>query len=298
MLQIKSKKFFTITTILSILLSLNLGLTSCSNDTNSSQNNTPTTVSTLEKIRNDDKIAIGIKTDYRPFGFIDEGGKNVGLEVDIAHYLTKELLGEETKVEFVPVVASNRIEFLKQGKVDLVIATMNDTPERRKVIDFSENYYASGTGLLTKKDSGINSWDDLKGKTVCGIQGSFYNKKLTEMGIKMSNFPGTPEAYKALQEGRCIGFAFDDSALAGKLLEPEWSQDWHQALPSILLQPWGMGIKKGDQEFVDAINEAIIKMEAEGFIVDGVNKWKIPSTEYAQTRMSQAQEKTQNNTTN
>ena len=294
MLQIKSKKFFTITTILSILLSLNLGLTSC-NNTDSSQNTTPSNTSssssTLDKIKNDDKITIGIKTDYRPFGFIDEEGKNVGLEVDIAHYLTKELLGEESKVEFVPVVASNRIEFLKQGKVNLVIATMNDTEDRRKVIDFSENYYASGTGLLTKKDSGIASWDDLKGKTVCGIQGSFYNKELTEMGIKMSNFPGTPEAYKALQEGRCIGFAYDDSALAGKLLEPEWSQDWHQALPSILVQPWGMGIKKGDQELLDAVNEAIIKMEAEGFIVDGENKWKIPSTEYAQTRMSQAQEK-------
>ena len=267
-------------------ITLTIGITACSN-----QDTQESPEGTFEKIKENDKIVIGVKTDYAPFGFIDENGQNAGLEIDIARNLTKELLGSEEKVEFVPVVAANRIEFLQQGKVDLVIATMTDTEERREVIDFSENYYSAGTGLLTKKDSGIASWDDLKGKKVCGIQGSFYNKDLTERDIEMVNFPGTAEAYKALQEGRCIGFAYDDSALVGKLLEPEWSQDWHQPLNPILEQPWGMGIRKDDEAFLEAVNDEIIQMEAEGFIVEGEKKWKIPATKYAEERMKQAEEK-------
>ena len=255
---------------------------------------TPSAEGTLGKIKSRDKIIIGVKTDYLPFGFIDENGKNAGLEIDIARYISAELLESAEKVEFVPVVASNRIEFLQQGKVDLLIATMNDTEKRRQVIDFSENYYASGTGLLTRKDSGVSSWEDLKGKKVCGIQGSFYNKELTEMGIEMVNFPGTAEAYTALKDGRCLGFAYDDSGIVGKLLEPEWSEDWHQGVPVILVQPWGMGIRKGDSKFLETINSAILKMEGEGFIVEGEKKWQIPATDYAQERMEKAKQLMEN----
>lgn len=251
----------------------------------------PEAKGTLDAIQDKGKIAIGIKTDYRPFGFIDEDGKNAGLEVDIARYLANEVLGSEDKVEFVPVVASNRIEFLQQGRIDVVIATMTDTEERREKIDFSENYYSDGAGLLTQKKNSLKSWDELKGKKVCGIQGSFYNKELTEKGIQLVNFTGTAEAYKGLQDGRCIGFVYDNSALAGKLLETQWAEDWHLPLPVILSKPWGMGIRKGDTQMLEAVNAAILKMEAEGYIVEGEKKWKIPVTDYTKKRMEQAQEK-------
>lgn len=253
-----------------------------------------TTGNTLESIKERDKIVIGVKTDYSPYGFIDKNGENAGLEIDIAKYITNELLASKDKVEFVSVSAANRIDFLRQGKIDLVIATMTKTPEREQIIDFSEEYYSAGAGLLTRKDSGINEWDDLRGKKVCGIQGSFYNKQLTEKGIQMVNFPGTAEAYKAVEERRCIGFVYDNSALVGKLLEPSWAKNWHQPLPAILETPWGMGIRKNDKVFLDAVNNAIIKMEAEGFVVEGEKKWNIPPTEHAKKRMKQAEEKKTN----
>jgi polar amino acid transport system substrate-binding protein len=274
-------------------VSITVSLAACSTATNSSSSTSEntSTKNTLAEIKKRDRIVIGVKTDYTPYAFIDANSKNAGLEIDIARYLTKEILGSDTKVEFVPVVASNRIQLLKQGKIDLVIATMTITEERRKEIEFSEPYYAAGTGLLTRKNSGISTWESLKGKKVCGIQGSFYNKDLTNMGIEMVNFPGTAEAYTALKDGRCLGFAYDDSALAGKLLEPSWSGDWHQPLPVIFSKPWGMGIRKGDAVLLKTVNDAILKMEAEGFVVKGEQKWKIPATDYVKERMEKAQKK-------
>ncbi|NEP13759.1 MAG: transporter substrate-binding domain-containing protein [Symploca sp. SIO2C1] len=250
-----------------------------------------TTENTLEEIKGRDKIVIGVKTDYTPFGFIDSDGKNAGLEIDIAHKITEEILDSEEKVEFVPVTTFNRIKFLKEGKVDLVIATMTDTEKRRQEIDFSENYYSSGVGLLTKKDNEIQTWEELKGKKVCSIEDAFYNKKLTEMKIEIVNFLRTSEAYKSLKEGRCIGFAYDESGVVAKLQEPEWSQNWHQPLEPILQTSWGMGVRKGDDQFLTTVNDAIFKMEAEGFIVEGENKWNIPPTEYVEKRMEQAKGK-------
>ncbi|NET57965.1 MAG: transporter substrate-binding domain-containing protein [Symploca sp. SIO2E6] len=278
-------KYSKIATLAVSLLAATLSITACSGS-----NTGDTAAGILEEIKERDKIVIGVKTDYKPFGFIDSDGQNAGLEIDIARQLTEEILDSEDKVEFVPVVASNRIEFLKQGKIDLVIATMTETEERRQEIDFSENYYSDGAGLLTKKDNDIKAWEDLKGKKVCGVQGAFYNKDLTEMGVEMVNFPGTAEAYKALKDGRCVGFAFDNSALAGKLQDSEWSQDWHQPLEVILEQPWGIGVRKGEEEFLNTVNDAILKMEAEGFIVEGEKQWQIPSTKYAKERMEKAKE--------
>jgi len=276
-------KSLKIATLAVSLLAATISITACT-----STSTEGTAEGTLGAIKEKDQMVIGVKTDYSPFGFIDSDGNNAGLEIDIARKLTEEILDSEEKVEFVPVVAANRIEFLKQGKVDIVIATMTETEQRKQEIDFSENYYSDGAGLLTKKDNDLKTWEDLKGKKVCGVQGAFYNKDLTEMGVEMVNFPGTAEAYKALKDGRCLGFAFDNSALAGKLQESEWSQDWHLPLEVILERPWGMGIRKGEENFLTAVNDAILNMEAEGFIVEGEKKWKIPPTKYAKERMSKA----------
>ena len=106
----------------------------------------------LDDIKKKGVLVVGTKADYRPFGFLDPSGKIVGFEPDLAADVAKRL---GVKLELVPVVASNRIQFLQQGKIDLMIATMSDTPERRKIVDIIEpNYYGSGTNILAPKSAG------------------------------------------------------------------------------------------------------------------------------------------------
>ncbi len=116
----------------------------------------------LQDIKKKGVLIVGTKADYRPFGYLDPSGKIIGFEPDLAADVAKRL---GVKLELVPVVASNRIQFLQQGKIDLMIATMSDTPERRKIVDIVEpDYYASGTNVMAKKSENLKSWDQLQGQ--------------------------------------------------------------------------------------------------------------------------------------
>ena len=129
------------------------------------------------------------------------------------------------KLELEPVVSSNRMQFLQQGKIDLMIATMNDKPDRRQVVGIIEPlYYASGVNMLASKKAGLKSWEQLKGKKVCGIQGAWYNKPVAEKyGADIVAFKGQTEAETALMQGNCIGWVYDDTAFAERLADPKWN---------------------------------------------------------------------------
>ena len=234
----------------------------------------------LQDIKKKGVLVVGSKADYRPFGYLDPSGKIVGFEPDLAADVAKRL---GVKLELVPVVASNRIQFLQQGKIDLMIATMSDTPERRKIVDIVQpDYYASGTNVMAKKSENLKSWDQLKGKKVCLIQGSFYNKELQEKyGIEGVAFPGTAEAYSALRNGNCVAFAYDDTAIQGELQKPEWS-DYDMPLDSILIQPWGLAVKLGEKDFADFMSNVVKDWHKSGMIIELEKKYHIKPTKFAQ----------------
>ncbi|HYB54794.1 MAG TPA: transporter substrate-binding domain-containing protein [Alphaproteobacteria bacterium] len=234
----------------------------------------------LSDIKKRGTLIVGTKADYKPYGFRDPAGNIVGLEPDLAADVAKRL---SVKLELVPVVASNRMQFLDQGKIDLMIATMTDTPERRKVVEIIDpDYYASGTNLLAPKSAHLKDWSELKGKPVCLIQGSFYNKELQEKyGIEPVAFKGTSEAYAALKSGNCVGVAYDDTALFGQLLDPEW-KDYEVPLKSILVQPWGLAVKLGETDLVKFMHDAIIDWHKTGFILGLEKKWGLPNSQYAE----------------
>jgi len=97
-------------------------------------------LSSLEKIKENDVIRIGVFGDKPPFGYIDENGENQGYDIYLAKRITKDLLGDESKVEFVVTEAANRVEYLQSGKVDLILANFTVTPERKEAVDFANPY--------------------------------------------------------------------------------------------------------------------------------------------------------------
>ena len=227
------------------------------------------------------KVVVGVKADYKPWGFRNENGDLVGMEIDMAQDVA-DALGVE--LELVPVQSSNRMQFLEQGKIDLMIATMSDRSDRRKVVGIIEpNYYTSGTNVLAK--SGIvSSWDDLKGKPVCGKQGAFYNKIVSKRyGAKVVAFVNNAEAKQALRDGKCIAWVYDDSSIGSDLASGEWS-GFEMPLSSEDDNPWGLAVPVEEVDGVWGNFMAGISYRwlVSGRLIELEKKWEIKPTTFLQ----------------
>lgn len=236
---------------------------------------------TLADVKARGVLTVGVKNDYPPYGYMDNNGQTVGFEISLARYIAGELLGSPDKIKLVPVNASNRMQFLNAGQIDLVMATLGVTPERAKEIDFSKQYVsAAGPSVLAPKAAKFDQWEQLKGQKLCGIQGAYFNKTVTErFGLQLVNFTALPEAYRALQDHRCIAMVFDDITLQNKLKEPGWDS-YKIAVKPYEFTPMAAGLRKGDTSFADAINKAITKAEAENKLIDWEKQFNMPASDY------------------
>ena len=215
----------------------------------------------VQAIKNRGKLICGVKFDVTGFGLRNPTTNQVeGLDADLCREIAKEL---GVQPEFVEAVSANRIPFLQQDKVDLIISTFTINEERKQQVDFSVPYYEAGQSILVKSDSPIQSVDDLNGKTVCTGEGSTSEKNLQAKApqAKLLLFKTYTEAGQALADGRCEAVSTDDSILFGLA---EKFQGTKLVGGKFTTEPLGIGIKKGQQDLVQAVNDALQKMKADG----------------------------------
>lgn len=237
---------------------------------------------TLAKIKEKGSVAIGVKADSKPWGYLDSSGKVIGMEVDLAQDIANRL---GVKLEPVIVQSSNRIQFLEQGRVDLLIATMYDTPQRRRVIDMIQpHYYSAATNVLAPKKVGLKSWKDLEGKQVCGQQGSVYNKWIEKTyKANAMSLPTIEEAYAALRAGNCVGFVYNDLLVSMAAKEPAWA-DYEVPLESEDRQYHSIGVRKGEaeSELGKLLSETVIDWHRSGKLIELNAKWGVTPNSYLQ----------------
>ena len=236
--------------------------------------------SSLDKIKERGVLVVGTKADYKPFGFRDPNGAIVGFEPDLAKGIADKL---GVKLQLEPVISSNRMQFLEQGKIDLMIATMSDKPDRRKIVGILEpSYYASGVNVLANKKANLKSWEQLKGQKVCAIQGAWYNKPVAEKyGAEIVAFKGQAEAETALQQGNCIGWVYDDTAFAERLADPNWA-GFEMPLNTIMEEPWGIAVRLNERDgpWGQFVSKQIEEWHRTGKLIDLEKKWNIPASPF------------------
>ena len=237
----------------------------------------PAAADQLAEIKSKGTLTVGVKTDYPPWGMRDASGNIVGMEADMAADVAKRL---GVKIELVSVVSSNRMQFLQQGKIDLMIATMSDTPERRKVVGIVDPvYYAAGVAVLANKKAGIKGAADFKGKPVCALQGAFYNNDLQSKytGEDLVAFKGVPEAEQALLDGRCVGFVYDDVVLVWKKAQDatKWADFDVVQLNEWQPVPWGLAVKieELDGAWGKFMSSTVADWLKAGTLMDLEKKW-------------------------
>lgn len=233
-----------------------------------------------KKVMERGKIIVGVKADYKPWGFRSESGDIVGMEADMAQDVA-DAMGVE--LEMVAVQSSNRMQFLEQGKIDMMIATMSDRPDRRKIVGIPlPNYYTSGTNVMSPKALGLKNWEDLRGKPVCGKQGAFYNKIVTERyGANVVAFTGNAEAKQALRDKKCIAWVYDDSSIMSDLSSGNYD-DYEMPLASEDDNPWGLAVPLGEKEcvFGQFMSGMTVNWHHSGRLIELEKKWGIQATKY------------------
>ena len=235
-----------------------------------------------KKVMERGKIVIGVKADYKPWGFRDENGNLVGMEIDMAMDVAAKM---GVEAELVPVQSSNRMQFLEQGKTDMFIATMSDRADRREIVGIpGPNYYTSGTNIMSPKALAFKEWEDLRGKPVCGKQGAFYNKIVEERyGVEVVAFTGNAEAKQALRDKKCVAWVYDDSSIGSDLASGNWD-DFEMPLSSEDDNPWGLAVPLAEQSciFGNFMSGVQYNWHREGTLIELEAKWGIKPTAYLQ----------------
>jgi glutamate transport system substrate-binding protein len=230
--------------------------------------------STMAALQQKGKIIVGTKFDQPGFGLKNPTtGKVEGFDVEVAKLIAVGIFGGtvedvESKVEFVETVSAVRESSITDGKVDMVVATYTINDARKQIVDFAGPYFEAEQDIMVKKDdTTIKSVKDLNGKKVCSVQGSTSIKNVVlpqnaPQADTSIQFKTYSECAEALGDGRVQAVTTDNTILAGlvqasagayKLVGAPFSKE-----------PYGIGIKKGDEAFRTFLNDRIEEIEESG----------------------------------
>lgn len=230
-----------------------------------------------EQIIKRDKLIVGVKSDSKPFGFIDVNSLEiVGFDIDIAKRIAKDILGDENKIKLVPVTPENRIETLTSGKADIIVATMSVTKQRQEIIDFSEPYYVAGQSAAVLSNGKIHSYSDLNRKRVLVVLGTTTSLdiKNTIPGSFIVGYKDYNELFDALKNSKGDAAATDDAILAGFVMD---NPEYKILNPRLTIEPYAVGLRKGQDSAAlkYAVNRTIVNMKSDGTISALKQKWLV-----------------------
>lgn len=235
----------------------------------------------LQDIKDRGALRCATLTDSVPLGFQDPNTREiVGLDVDLCKALAKRL---GVKAELQGIAVSARIPTLVSGRADVVAAALGYTKDRAEQINFSSAYYQVPIKILVKDNSGIKSFSDFDDKRVSAIKSStpeLYARQQIP-NAKVVGFEDAPSAFLALQQGKVQGMAMSEPAAIRFHVRSENMRFLDQSLH---FEPNCVGIKKGETALTEAIDKALVDMEASGELQALWDQWYGEKSEFKLTR--------------
>ncbi len=217
---------------------------------------------TLDEIKDSGKITIGVFSDKNPFGYVDENGDYQGYDVYFADRLAKDL---GVDVEYVSTEPASRVEYLKTGKVDLILANFTVTDERAESVDFCLPYMKVALGVVSPDDALITSADELNGKTLIVAKGTTAEAYFSENypDVNLLKFDQYADAYNALLDGRGDALSTDNTEVLAWALQ---NDGFSVGIDSIGNQDTiAPAVAQGNKTLLDWVNSEIESLAGEQF---------------------------------
>ena len=225
---------------------------------------------TLDAIKAKGQIVCGVNTGLAGFSQADAAGNWTGLDADFCKAVAAAVLGDATKIKWVPLNAQQRFAALQSGEIDVLArnTTFSLTRDASLGLHVTGVTYYDGQGFMVTTKSKIKDAKQLKGQTVCVQSGTTTEKNLTDfskangLGIKPVVFEKVEAATGAYFAGRCIAYTTDASGLASVRNKEAKVPDEHLILPQLISkEPLGPMVRRGDDEWF-----AIIKWVIHGLL--------------------------------
>lgn len=227
---------------------------------------------TVDEIVKRGSVKIGVLVGAPPFGSVDAQGNAVGYDADVAALVGKYMGVPVTMVQLTP---PSRIPALESGKVDFLVATLAPTPERAKVVMFTNPYSAFQVGIYAHKDTAISKWEDLKGMTVGVNRGSSVEREFVnrekELGLTILRFDDDATTMQALFSGQVQAIAGPDAqANAAMRLRGDTTSEVKFIFQ---VQPNSMTVRKDAYDLHQWLNNTIYYIKQNGELDAIARKW-------------------------
>jgi glutamate/aspartate transport system substrate-binding protein len=240
-------------------------------------------VDTLKRVKDTGAITIGVREASVPFSYIDAQKQPQGYSIDlclkVADAVKAELKMPRLDVRFLPVTSGNRIEMVKDGKVDLECGSTTNTRGRQKDVAFAYTTFVAGIKMLAKKSSHIGSVEDLRGKTVVVTKGTTSDKMIKQLNeervLKLTILEATDhnESFAAVADGRAVAFPMDDILLYGLISKAAKPDDFAVVGRYLSVEPYGIMLRKDDPAFEHLVDRTLNELFQSGEIKRIYARW-------------------------
>ena len=232
---------------------------------------------TLADVQKAGKLTIATSPDFPPFESLGADGQVFGIEIDILNIICQEL-GVELDIQQVDF--ESVLPGVQAGKYDVGVSGISVTPAREENTLFTDPYCLAAQAIVVLKDSAITCKADLEGKTVSVQTATTAEEFCMGAGYTVNAYTANADAQEALLSGKVDAWVIDDLTAAEmvKLYNEEHGETLVVLDEAMTTEPYAFAFKLGNDELVDAINEIINKLVADGTVAEIFAKYEAPYT--------------------
>ncbi|CEJ14308.1 Glutamate/aspartate periplasmic-binding protein precursor [bacterium YEK0313] len=253
---------------------------------------------TLKKARDTGVVTIGYREASFPFSYLDARREPIGYSIDLCRLIVETMsdeIGRELQLKWVPVTSASRFEALTSGQIDLECGSTTQNVERQATASFSPVIFVAGTKLMVRRDAGIRSFRDLRGKTVVVTAGTTNEKALRDVSTRFNigaNIVATPDhdqSFAMFMEGKADAYAGDDILLYGQVARAQADDKVMVVGDFLSYDPYGIMFRRGDPAMAGLVDRMFRTIAESRELEHTYNRWfmhRLPGGERLRLPMS------------
>jgi glutamate/aspartate transport system substrate-binding protein len=250
---------------------------------------------TLKKIKDSGAVTMGVRESSGALSYTLGDGKYVGYHVEICQKVLadvqKQLGLAKLDVKYQPVTSQNRVPLVQNGTVDIECGSTTNNATRQKDVAFAVTTFIEEVRIAVKANSGINSVEQLVGKTVATTTGTTsvltLRKHERANGVSFKEVFGKDHAdsFLLVDTGRADAFVMDGSLLAGLISRAKNPAEFKIVGEVLSVEPIAIMMRKDDPTFKKAVDDSIKAMIKSGDVAKLYDKWLIQAIPPANTKV-------------